>query len=857
MTAACCEPAGPATPEEAFNRPALVSIAYRVGTYASFRRAMLQAISRHRRPGDAPGQPATRPLAGWTTRSPDDFGIAFVEMWAYLADVLTFYQERIANEAYLRTAVQPESVAALAALLGYRPSPGRAAAADLVMEAERQATVRLDSGLLVQSVPGQDERPQKFETIEAVEAHASLNRLRPVSTEAQRLLRGATRAVIEGVGHGVGPGDWVAVVGRERRTDPVSERWDVRRLASVDEDADAGTTTLAWTEGLGAPPRPGRAAINPSADPEVWVFRAQAWPFGANAPDDRLVPDDLGLGVATWNDKFLPEDTARPEHVYLDTLYPDVVPGGWVALVTAEIDARTHPELRGFEGYVELYPVLETADTTRVNYTLAARVTRVTVDVAADGSPTHIGYFPMRGTSILVQSERLPLARVPLGHSSAGPGADAPHPVAGDVVALEGLHPDIHRGRRLVVLGALADGSGTGTEAVEVESVAHDPAAGTTTLSLTKPLANAYVPSAAVLHGNVARATHGERVAGEVLGDGDAARPFQAFDVAGAPVTFVSRPGAPGGVASTLEVRVDGVRWDEVPELYGQPGDARVHTARRQPDETLEVQFGDGVTGARPVSGRRNVTATYRVGLGPDGNVPAGSLRTLLEKPLGLKRATNPAPAAGGAAAESPDAVKENAPGTVRTFGRIVSLRDFEDAAREYVGIAKAAASWTWDGEQRVVELVVAADGGAVAEPLLVELRADLDARRDPYQPLAVREFTRRPVTVALTVVVDGAYVAEDVQAGSDAALRGLFAFDALDLGRSVHLSDVYAAIQAVAGVVAVDVDVFRFKWEPDRRGRGGGDLVVPRLLIGPGDLAWVDDVDDLRVTGTRPETRR
>ena len=47
-----------------------------------------------------------------------------LEWWAYLADVLTFYNERYANESYLGTATQPGSTANLVALLGYRPARG-------------------------------------------------------------------------------------------------------------------------------------------------------------------------------------------------------------------------------------------------------------------------------------------------------------------------------------------------------------------------------------------------------------------------------------------------------------------------------------------------------------------------------------------------------------------------------------------------------------------------------------------------------------------------------------------------------------------------------------------------------------
>ena len=68
-----------------------------MGTFASFREAMIQALGSTI--VDAGGN-ESRPLTGLTARTPDDFGIALIEMWAYIADILTFYQERIANEVY-------------------------------------------------------------------------------------------------------------------------------------------------------------------------------------------------------------------------------------------------------------------------------------------------------------------------------------------------------------------------------------------------------------------------------------------------------------------------------------------------------------------------------------------------------------------------------------------------------------------------------------------------------------------------------------------------------------------------------------------------------------------------------------
>src|SRR5713226_7736232 len=103
----CCEPAAPSTPLRVENRPGLSAIAYRIGTYASFREAMLEQIAR------------TPELAGLQTRQSDDYAITLLELWAAVADVLTFYQERYASEAFLRTATLRESVGRLARLIDY------------------------------------------------------------------------------------------------------------------------------------------------------------------------------------------------------------------------------------------------------------------------------------------------------------------------------------------------------------------------------------------------------------------------------------------------------------------------------------------------------------------------------------------------------------------------------------------------------------------------------------------------------------------------------------------------------------------------------------------------------------------
>lgn len=60
-------------------------------------------------------------LPNWTATDGADFGVALVESFAYLGDLVSYYIDRAANESTLATATKRENVVALAADLGYSP----------------------------------------------------------------------------------------------------------------------------------------------------------------------------------------------------------------------------------------------------------------------------------------------------------------------------------------------------------------------------------------------------------------------------------------------------------------------------------------------------------------------------------------------------------------------------------------------------------------------------------------------------------------------------------------------------------------------------------------------------------------
>jgi predicted phage baseplate assembly protein len=170
------------TPVALYNRAGLDALAYRVGTQAQFFETMLAQLSTTVVEGLGPdGQTVEtlRPLQALTTRDTRDLSIALLDGWATVADVLTFYQERIANEGFLRTATERRSVLELAGLVGYALRPGVAATAYLAytLDEKQAERVTIAAGARSQSSPGPGETPQSFETSEDLEARSQWNNL--------------------------------------------------------------------------------------------------------------------------------------------------------------------------------------------------------------------------------------------------------------------------------------------------------------------------------------------------------------------------------------------------------------------------------------------------------------------------------------------------------------------------------------------------------------------------------------------------------------------------------------------------------------------------------------------------------
>ncbi|RPJ19088.1 MAG: putative baseplate assembly protein, partial [Planctomycetaceae bacterium] len=212
-TCGCCQGEVPAPTHE--NRPGQAALAYRIGTHAAFLQRMLARLSQQEIPdGTNQGQ---RPLAALTTREPEDPAVALLAAWATVSDVLTFYQERIANEGFLRTATERRSILEMARAIGYELNPGVAASTYLVFKVDESAstpdTATIPAGTQVQSIPAaQGELPQTFETTEEFEARVAWNALQPRTTEPDTIVIAKTGLYLHGVSTQLQPGDAIVIV---------------------------------------------------------------------------------------------------------------------------------------------------------------------------------------------------------------------------------------------------------------------------------------------------------------------------------------------------------------------------------------------------------------------------------------------------------------------------------------------------------------------------------------------------------------------------------------------------------------------------------------------------------------------
>jgi predicted phage baseplate assembly protein len=368
-----------------------------------------------------------------------------------------------------------------------------------------------------------------------------------------------------------------------------------------------------------------------------------------------------------------------------------------------------------------------------------------------------------------------------------------------------------------------------------------------TAIQLKSALETVYDGETVVINGNVAPAMAGDTVEEEVLGSGDASKPNQVFVLKKPPLSYVHAP-TETGIASTLSVAVKTgpvtrlpnelgelpaggvapVPWRKVDSLAYQTDTDRAYVVRTDDKGRTTVTFGDGINGARLPSGEENVVARYRSGGGLASNVAAGAVRTLGGRPATVRTATNPVAATGGADPETLDTAKVMAPLSTRPLRRVVSLSDYEDFARLYPGIGRAAAKELWDGKAWLMHITIgAAGGGSVASDsdLYRELGDSIRRHRASVRKLRLDGYRLITFDVDAAVTIDKDADPQDMESALKEFLADTFSSANRRFAQNVAASEIVVALQRHPGVVAVDLKAFHLT------GSGKGTRPLLRAL--------------------------
>jgi len=744
----------------------LESLPRQIAGFPEFRRALL---------ADVRGYHALR---DWRAREEDDLGVMLLEMWAYVCDVLSFYDEVIANENYLRTAQLRPSVRKLVDLLGYIPRPAVASSVYLTALAEGRQALTLKEGTAFRSQAFDSEAPQVFELDDETIIHPLNNKWnmppqRPTTIGLGEASGSAHDFILlqeENVK--LKKQDLVVVsTGSSKKVSAVSKRAEItgddeEKYIQVDLDPALSITSTTQLEDI--------ELHIPTHSGGLWSMGSSPVAVSSSA----LVLDGIYRQFKAGQTIVVSKGTEYRWYK-LDQVKEtmmDATTGGEYSAEDEDGDEQTLT--------IPTFKAPATKLYLDVSLNSSSRKAVSADDWDNDDLGTLIVHYAMVEVGQITRQKE----------TEVSPSSSlVVSPLKG--TKLETPLDEKHEPSSFV-LQDVNETSVMGNGSIDYSSKALDFQAELWDQSLVPPIK---------AFGNVLQASRGESVENEVLGSGNASQSHQTFTLKKNPLTYISAPTSDDerGVVSTLTVWVGGIEWTEVSTFYGIEPEDEVYILRQNDAYETQVIFGDGIRGSRPPSGVKNIVASYRFGAG--AAVPPANNITQLAKPVkGLTAVNNPFAATGGDDAEDAEGIRDYAPASALVLGRAISLQDFIAITAGLPGVISAQGEWRWNNNKQRPVVQIWFIGTAEVSSINSSLRN----LADPSIALSVEEANPDPLTLSFDVEVDDSYVEKDVLKQVRSALldsdTGILSAERIGIGKVLYRSQLFEFILAIPGTIAV-----------------------------------------------------
>jgi len=259
---------------------------------------------------------------------------------------------------------------------------------------------------------------------------------------------------------------------------------------------------------------------------------------------------------------------------------------------------------------------------------------------------------------------------------------------------------------------------------------------------------------------------------------------------------------------SSLVVTISTVNWELV-ETFGFSSPTDKHCiVKMLSDGAIYVVFGDGVKGAIPTAAA-DILIDYHSTQGPEGNTPKETITTItstLTFPgVDHLEVTNSNDGSGGRYTEGIEELRRAIPISLRTLGRAVTKKDYEDIAVLSANIR--AARVEWDCGARVAIYLVSYGGGNVSAAILTETLNFIKARSLMTIDLSTHPSGETHIHGEVSIVGRFRALSSVITAKVKIALGELYSPYTANINQDIRTSDIIAAIDNIPEVDYLSLD--------------------------------------------------
>lgn len=740
----------------------LSSLPRQIATFPEFRRAMLLVAQSES--VEIIENVKVNPLANWRARDKDDLGIMLLEMWAYVCDSLSFYDEVLANEAYLHTSQQRTDLRRLVALLGYLPRPAVGSVVKLAALADGRLNLKLPSGTAFSSGAFDGNPPQTFELDNDTIINPLTNQWNIIPPHEGKILTDSPGEIIVSPVSEIKEGALLLITNRDDTTQNSSVSvQSVVKYSGIDGKQYTRIIFTGSTKLLANAALTSLRVLKPSQFAGLWA--------GTN-----VGPTDL----------------------VLNSLNPQVKPGDAIIVVYGD-------ERRCFTvSTIAIANQQNTPSNMVINGNtfsmpgITVPVTQLTLDAdinSADrkSSSAAANWDDSFGSGITVFFGLQTIATV----------IDEPKKLVspGDQLSLDGA------------VEAPLSGTSPSEFLLQDKNTLGTDVGGSVNYAAKQLVLNSNTSwnpgliSPVKVYGNVITASRGQTVLNEILGSGNASVTNQTFKLQKKPLTYHISPTADNdnSVSNSLTVYVNDIKWAEVKNFYNAKENDQVYIVRQNDDGDSLVTFGDGVRGERVPSGANNIIANYRFGA-EKPCPPVGAVNQISKPVKSLQSVKNVLAAFGGDDAQSGNDMRIFAPRSALVLGRVVSLKDMEALASSFPGVRAVKTEWCWNKgtQQAAAHIYYIGDSGLTAS-----LGQRIRNYSDPTIIIVVENAQPVSLPVSMVIQIDPRCMESDVVQQIKQSLMdtqsGLLAPENIGIGLPLYRSKIFEVVLSIDGAVSVE----------------------------------------------------